>query len=62
MDWWSLGVTVCELCSGRRPFNIHSGTGADATVAVIAARFSAQPGNAFNANQHERNFSQEFVK
>ncbi|ODN06612.1 Serine/threonine-protein kinase 32B [Orchesella cincta] len=26
VDWWSLGVVAYELCSGRRPYEIHSHT------------------------------------
>eukprot|EP00794_Sanderia_malayensis_P005531 gene5531-6216_t len=26
VDWWSLGITVCEMIRGRRPFEIYSET------------------------------------
>nr|XP_033783054.1 serine/threonine-protein kinase 32A isoform X2 [Geotrypetes seraphini] len=29
VDWWSLGITAYELLKGRRPYRIHSNTGAN---------------------------------
>jgi len=35
IDWWSLGITVCEMVRGKRPFAIHSDTDASEAYKVF---------------------------